>query len=548
METSNSNQSSNLVLQDNNVHYEKQENLFKPDMVDFAFALAVFVLGYLFSRWVLFSWHGIGVAIFTVAYLLCITAYLIKKDAFVKSRETYFWFAVTLLTGISYSLWDNAGFAPGRALFLFGSATYFVIIASGNAIMGKTSNYLLIDGLRTVFVIPFRNFINQYVSFSVLSKGEKSKNVFPVTIGIILAVILVAILTPLLERADGGGFRAITNFFSSLFTVDSFEIFFYLIFAIPVAAYLYGLVSGAIHKKGTDAITSESVENAGSKLRFLQPTTIYIVLGVVCVLYLVFILSQIPYFFSAFTGNLPAGWLNFADFARQGFFELVSIAAINLVILLAANTCCKKLRSSSRLLKIFNIMLSAISLLLISTAFSKMALYIETFGLTMPRLLPCMFMLFLAVVFILMIALQKRDFSVVRYAFFTGAVLMCVLSLSNPDAIVVRYNTNRYISGTLEHFDTEILYRAGNAGVISAAELYSQSQDDALKRELSGFLQAQSSLLNSTPFYQMSLERLLAMSAIYNSQFTMRNLQFTNFKSDDLVLCCQIPSTISTHQ
>jgi len=194
----------------------------------------------------------------------------------------------------------------------------------------------------------------------------------------------------------------------------------------------------------------------------------------VCILYLVFILSQIPYFFAAFTGSRPEGWLSYAEYARHGFFELCSIAAINLAILTAGNITSKKQRMESSVLKMFNIVFAIITLILIATAFSKMALYIGEYGLTMKRLLPCVFMIFLAAVFIAIMALQKLDFSIVRFSLVTGTVMFCTLCLSNPDAFVVKYNTDRYLKGTLSNFDTDILNRAGSAGVTSALKIYDE--------------------------------------------------------------------------
>ena len=292
----------------------------------------------------------------------------------------------------------------------------------------------------------------------------------------------------MLEQADSGGFKMIINFIADIFSFNIAEIVFYAALAIPVAAYMYGLVSGAVHKKGTDMIKPEAAEKAVAKLKLLQPETVYITLGTVCGLYLVFILSQTPYFFSAFTGRRPEGWLIYSEYARQGFFELCGIAVINLVILTAGNMTSKKQREGSRILKAFNVAISLITLALIATAFSKMALYIAVYGLTMPRLLPCALMVFMTVVFIALIALQKWDFSIVRFALITGAVMFCALCLSNPDALVVRYNTTRYLNGTLSTYDMEIVRRAGDAGVLPALEVYEKTQDESVKTEIAAYL------------------------------------------------------------
>jgi len=498
---------------------QKPENKFKPNMTDLIFALISFVLGYIFVRWVFFSWQGWGVTAFTTAYLLTVTAYLIRKGAFVKSGAAIFWLAVTWLIGASYSLWLNQGFGAVRSLFLFSCAVYYVVVASGNTLMGRTSNFLLIDGINATIIIPFRNFINQYVSFSALSKGEKRVKILPTLLGIIVAVILASIIIPLLETADAGGFGMVLGFLRPEFGSDFFDMLMYAFFAIPVAAYLYGLISGAVHKKGTDIIKRESVEKIVVAMRILQSTTINIVLGAICVLYLVFIFSQLPYFFSAFTGVRPEGWLNYAQFARQGFFELVTIAGINLAILTISNLFSKKHRMDSRLLKIFNIALALITLVLIATAFSKMALYIGVYGLTMRRLLPCVFMVFMAIVFVALIALQKWDFSIVRMALVVGAIMIAGLSLSNPDAMVVRYNANRYLAGTLSEFDLEILRRAGFAGVLPAIEVYENTDDERLKWNLQWFLAVHNTTRVGDRAHRVSFEAQRAVNAVNERGF-----------------------------
>ena len=71
----------------------KQKTPFKPDVCDLCFAVITFVLGYLCSRWVFFSWQGWGVTVFTVLYLAAVTAYFMIKGIFVNNRIVWFWFA-----------------------------------------------------------------------------------------------------------------------------------------------------------------------------------------------------------------------------------------------------------------------------------------------------------------------------------------------------------------------------------------------------------------------------------------------------------------------
>ena len=467
---------------------------FAADIKDGIFALFTFILGYFFCRWVLTSFFGWGAAVFTVVYLGSVLLYLLKKGVRL-SAESWFWFAVTALTGLSLALWNNIGLIPLRSMFLFCAAVYWVLSATSSQISGQTSNLLFLDGLNAVCVIPFRNYINQYRALSIFKRiRESRKKTLPIILGIVLALVVLLIVTPQLLRADSGGFNNLIMGLLDLFRVDwpkVLEVLLYFLLAVPTAAYLFGLVSGSAVKRGTDTFTLEKAGKAISAVKMTEPITVNIVLGAVCILYVIFIACQLPYFFSAFAGSRPDGWRSYSEYARQGFFELCGVVAINLALLTAANIFSKKPRAENIVLKIFNTALALITLLLIATAFSKMALYIDAFGLTSLRILPCVFMVLLAFVCAALILLQKVKFSIVRASLLVGAVLFTALCLVDMDGLVIRYNTDRYLAGTLTGYDTDILYRAGPAGVPGALEVYSTSGEGDLKNKLWLYLKEQ---------------------------------------------------------
>lgn len=468
---------------------------FEADRRDGILALAALVLGFFFARWVLFSWQGWGVMLFTLGYCGTVTLYLLKKGVHIP-RAGWFWFTAVVLTGISFSLWSNNGLEPWRSLFLFCSAVYWVISAAGLPLLGKTSNWFLLDSFNGMFVIPFRNFGCQYKSLAFLGSNKRAevRQIFSIGLGLFLTIIVGAMVLPLLMEADSGGFSKITNGVLTYFhgiRKEVWELLFYGILAIPIACYLFGLVAGSAHKRGCNIFKTDSALKYTSALRILPTATIYTMLGLLCSLYIVFIGSQLPYFFSAFIGERPEGWQVYSEYARSGFFELCRIAAINLSVLTAANLLSKKLRRDSIPLKIFNSLLALLTLVLIATALSKMVMYIGVYGLSVRRLLPCLFMVFLAVVCGGVVALQKWQYSIVRLAVGVGVVMLCTLCLLDPDSLVTRYNAERYISGTLNNFDVAILYRSGPAGVDPALKVYAQTNDQVLQGDLKSYLLTQ---------------------------------------------------------
>jgi len=468
---------------------------FEPDNIDGIFAIFVFILGFLFTRWVLFSWQGWGVTVFTVSYCGAITLYFLKKGIHIPSAG-WFWLTIVVLTGISFSLWNNNGLEPWRSLLLFFGAVYWVICATGLPILGKTSNWIGLDCLNGLLIIPFRNYGCQYKSIAFLGnkKRAKGRQIFSIVLGFILAFIVGVIVLPLLIEADSGGFAKITNGVLEYFRGmqnEVMELIFNIILGIPIAAYVFGLAAGCAHKRGCFTFKKDGIQKAATALRILPSATVYTLVGLICGLYVVFISSQLPYFFSAFVGERPEGWQVYSEYARNGFFELCKIAAINLSVLTIANLFCKKQRWDSLILKILNCLLALLTLLLIATALSKMAMYIGAYGLSVRRLLPSLFLVFLAIICGGVVAMQKWQFSILRFATGVGVVMLCVLSLLNPDGLVARYNADRYLSGTLRSFDVEILYRGGPAGVDPALEVYTQTDDQVLQEQLKAYLLTQ---------------------------------------------------------
>jgi hypothetical protein len=497
----------------------KPKESFVPDRKDSIFALFAFVLGFFFVRWVLFSWQGWGVTVFTTGYCVSITMYFMKKGITIP-RPGFFWLAAVVLIGVSYSLYDNNGLEPWRSLFLFCAAVYYIICASGRLILCSTGNWLVLDGINGLFVIPFKNFGCQYKSLSSPQyiKGSLGRQIFSIALGLLLALLVSGMVLPLLMQADSGGFSRIANFIYEYYrwVQNQFmDIIINFILAIPIAAYLFGLVAGCAHNRGCSTFKKESVQYVIESVRVFASATVYTVLGLISCLYLVFIGSQLPYFFSAFVGQRPEGWQIYSEYARSGFFELCQIAAINLSLLIFANLFRKKSHGENNILRIFNVLLSLLTLVLIAAAFSKMALYIGAYGLSIRRLLPCLFMIFLAVVCVGVIVLQKRKFSIVRLSVFVGALVICALSLINPDGIVARYNADRFLSGTLESLDVKILYQSGPAGIAPAIEVYAQTVDEKLKAELKAYIydqQQESAKLMGRP--RDSLQNMLVRQKV----------------------------------
>lgn len=154
-------------------------------------------------------------------------------------------------------------------------------------------------------------------------------------------------------------------------------------------------------------------------------------LGLMSVVYFIYMFSQTAYFFSAFSGILPEGYtFTFADYARRGFFETEAIAFINLAIMSLFLLLTQRGNSGklNGVLKGFMTFISAFTVLLIATAVSKMAMYINIYSLTRLRLFTTVFMLATAAVIVAFaVYIYKSHLHSMKYAVLISLVLFTAL-------------------------------------------------------------------------------------------------------------------------
>ena len=104
---------------------------------------------------------------------------------------------------------------------------------------------------------------------------------------------------------------------------------------------------------------------------------------------------------------------------------------------------------TAKALKCCNILLAGETLLLLITAASKMFLYIRSYGLTINRILPMVFMIWMGMVLISFVLRQRKRFPMVRICLLAGAVLFCMLCVLPVQHLTELYNTWARMSGLI---------------------------------------------------------------------------------------------------
>lgn len=412
---------------------------------DRVFALVFYAVGYVYVDRILMYGRHWYVAAFTAFYAAAVLVYFFLKG--VKPKPiSWFWLAVLLSVGGSFALYHNASLLGFDLLILHGVAMYWPLCASGAALRGGTSSLLPWDLLNSFIITPFGNFFAQIRCLFggwKLKKEGLGKRIWSVILGIGALVALLFLVCPMLAAADQQ-FEALLSRVGDLFRFQWHVDVFQLVLAIPVGMYLFGHAYGCANSRHTRHVKEERLGEWSEDCRVIPNTTVYIVLAGVCAVYAVFIAVQAQNLFSAFAGRLTGTEL-YSEFAREGFFDLCRVAAVNGVVLLLADLLSATGRADSRALRVFNVVMAALTLLILASAARKMLLYIQVYGLTAKRVLTMAFMAMLAVLFGGVIVWQYKKFNLIRVAVVFAAVLFCILALCNLDYLIDAYNAARGI-------------------------------------------------------------------------------------------------------
>lgn len=309
--------------------------------------------------------------------------------------ESWVWLGCMLSAVCSYvfspcEVWGKS------ATFIFANifAVWWTMSRAGVLLEGESGHFLPFDALSGFVLLPFGNFflrVRTWWHFVSRPRREGKKLNTSALVGSMIAVLLaLLLLLSALEHLSGAdaGFGTLVGNITGFFTnnVNLVNFFFKLLVSLPVGAYIFGLISGSM-RLSPERITERRgfLESLLGQLRIVPARVWSICLAVFIAVYAVFFVLQGGYMFGAFTRTLPVDF-TVAEYARQGFFELCRVMALNFVLLWLVTRMSKPPVSERKVSLALCVTLLAESILFAVIALSKLALYIDCFGFTPLRL------------------------------------------------------------------------------------------------------------------------------------------------------------------
>jgi len=192
----------------------------------------------------------------------------------------------------------------------------------------------------------------------------------------------------------------------------------------------------------------ERLAGPGGRLGLLEGL---VVIGILDAVFAAFAVAQAV----AASGNgveaLHQAGLTYADYARSGFFQLLWVAGITLVLLVLFSRVIDRGRGRGAVL--FRVLVEVailLTLLIVYVASRRLSLYEEAYGFTMLRLYSHIFAIWIGLVFLLLavdlLGLGRGRSWLLAVSGFTGLLVLLTLNISNPEGWVVQLNIDRAVS------------------------------------------------------------------------------------------------------
>jgi len=403
--------------------------------------VAALILGVLGDALLRTGPWGINAFLWVTTLAATIVAVTWRQDALAGNGR---WLLLPVIFfAVAFAWRDSPALKMLNVLALLVSLSLIILRAQGGRILrAGLMEYVLggvIAGLNAAFgLLPL---LFGEIQWREALSDRLSKRTMAVARGLLLALPLLVVFGALFVTADAvfaGMIRTVFHLnFATLFSHTFLTVFF----AWIVAGFLRGMLMG----KEREWATSQRLPSVS-----LGIIEMGIVLGLLDLLFLLFVLVQFRYFFGGAALVEVTPGLTYAEYARRGFFELLAVAVLVLPLLLAAHWLLRKEQSAHE--RIFRALAGAQILLLfviMISAFQRMRLYQQEYGLTEQRLYPTAFMGWLAVVFVwfVLTVLRGRRERFACGALVAGYLLIAALHFLNPDAFIARTNSVRVKAG-----------------------------------------------------------------------------------------------------
>ena len=337
----------------------------------------------------------------------------------------------------------------------------------------------------------YKNIINKFDNIPTKSKIDKKK-----IKSIIIVIPIVLVIIVMLCSADEMFGNIFKNIFSIFEKFPSEELTGRVIRIAILFTYI-GATIYYLHNKYESAYRSN-----GKEIK-LEEYTVKLLLTILNIIYLVFDFIQIrSLMFHHVSTNI-----NYAEYARSGFFQLMFISLINLVILLISH------KSNTKYNKTMSLIMVLFTFVIICSSFFRMYMYECAYGYTLLRLLVYVTLITLTILLIPTIFyIFGINVNILKHYMIIIISIYTVLCLLPVDYFIAYKNINRYYyTGKI---DLQYLENYNYDNIPLLVDLYNKTDDYQIKRELKYYFKEIKEYNEISDFREYNISKSKALKSI----------------------------------
>lgn len=385
---------------------------------------------------------GLNVGLWTLVLVTAIWA-TARAARTTVSRGAWYFLGGAVLFAFAYALRDSAILCVMNLLGIMVCLAMAAYCRQGRSpLVGAVGEYLLaLPAFWTMSAIGIFHFLRGEDREGIESgapapqaQGAQSSGWIYLR-GILLALPFLLVFGSLLLSADA----VFSSLWSSFLNYLQANIVAHVAWTAVFASLGAGLIRELL-------LSSKRIDAGGAPRSVLSTREVCIALGLIDLLFLLFVIVQFRYLFGGSALVHQIAHMTYTEYARGGFFELVWVTGLALPTMLFMHWLISAERAGE--MRIFalvcGIMIAELFVIIASAVF-RMATYVDAYGLTELRLYTTVFMFWLGGVFtwLAITVLTGRRQSFTFGAIASALMVAIALDLTNPDAIIVRVNAQR---------------------------------------------------------------------------------------------------------
>lgn len=474
-----------------------------------------------FAIWLIILFWGKSIGLSMLLFVVpfsCFFIYILEKNNKIKNPKYKFLLIPIILLSSTYAIFDNLFFNIVNILVIPVLCCIMILGLLGQKLETKIE---IIGIFFDAFFRPleyvdkgakgFLSAIKEKMKIGVKSDGnsETKKKIKKIFLGIIITLPVVLIIIILLSTADAifaGIFKGAFDIIKNIFNIIDIQIIYFKIaccimaFCYFIGLFYYMCIKYEIKEKMND-LPLKSNDNFATKMILISLNIIY----------LVFCYIQIK---SLFLRNTT---LNYAEYARQGFFQLMAVSIINLVTILIAKK--RENKYENKVNKFTNCMcliMILFTFIIVISAGVRMYFYESTYGYTLLRLLVYCVLIVESILFIpTVLYILDKKVNLTKSYFLIIVVAYICMNFANFNNIIAKRNVDRYIE--TGEIDLEYLDNATGAdSVRQICRLWEITEENNVKWDVEAILEEKYDMIieENMDFRSFNLSKIIAKNLI----------------------------------